>query len=372
MSRNKIVWGVGFIFPIILIGNLIGENIANAFNHLQGIPTSMTFLNLVLPQLRFLIIYLLLSLVSWKIGVTLHNQFGSLKVGNKGVASFSTEDDLKKAYKLVPYQPEYDEKGFVIPYPGKAGSIVSRIGDQAVIDTDDAHSIVIARTRGGKTETKVLPDIEMAMRSQERPHIITSSVKHEVVERTMQEAIRRGYKPVVLNLIDMDYSMGYNCLELIKDAYRDGDIDEAVELCKTFSHPLYHNPNAKDPIWEDSAMSLVNALILAQCHEFINPQLSQQRPEYVTMNSLVTMPSSTCKRWPRARATSSNSALPTASPPSIWRWLPNATVGTSSPAKNSRTKRRRRAPTSGKPDSPTSSNYAKATRLPPCNTSTTR
>ncbi|MCX0369044.1 type IV secretory system conjugative DNA transfer family protein, partial [Clostridium perfringens] len=45
--------------------------------------------------------------------------------------------------------------------------------------------------------------------------------------------------------------------------YHNGDIDEAQSLCKTLTYSLYYNPSAKDPFWQNSAMSLVNGLILA-------------------------------------------------------------------------------------------------------------
>ena len=74
---------------------------------------------------------------------------------------------------------------------------------------------------------------------------------------------KRGYRVECLNLLNPLKSLSYNPLQLIIDAYHNGDIDEAQSLCKTLTYSLYYNPSAKDPFWQNSAMSLVNGLILA-------------------------------------------------------------------------------------------------------------
>lgn len=67
----------------------------------------------------------------------------------------------------------------------------------------------------------------------------------------------------VLNLINPLNSMSYNPLQLVIDAYEKKDYSTAQSLCKTLTHMLYYKPDTKDPFWQNSAMSLVNALILA-------------------------------------------------------------------------------------------------------------
>lgn len=290
LRKESVLLGAGTIAGSFIAGNVVGEagrQLVELFATQTITPFAYDNLFTYLPQnIPF---YLLAGLPLAKASLQLSSQLFTLKEGNKGVARWSTVKELKKAYKSVPYAPQYNQDGTIKRYKGRSGILISRNGNSALIDTDDSHNIAIARTRGGKTTTKVLPDIDLLSRSEEQPHLVISSVKHELVEKTLKELEARGYKTAVLNLVDLDYSMGYNPLELIKEAYCRQDIDEAVELCKTFSHPLYHNPNAKDPIWEDSAMSLVNALILALCHEFLHPSLKVKRPEYVTLNSIIMM-----------------------------------------------------------------------------------
>lgn len=273
-------------------------------------------------------VYVLLTVLSISYSFKFHRQFGDLREGNKGNDRFSTLKEIEKAYKAIPYHPQYvidEETGELVlkRYPGYSGCLISSytpticrlcdkipaiavimsLGEQpiiqqklpwlashltlptpvAFIDQSDCHSIVVARTRGGKDETKLLPDLEIISRSEEMPHIINTTTKYETIEKTKLELEARGYQVSLMNLIDLDKSFGYNPLKIIVAAYIAGNIDEAVELCKTFTHPLYYNPNSKDPIWEDSAMALVNACILALCYEFVD------RPKYITLSSLVSM-----------------------------------------------------------------------------------
>ena len=73
----------------------------------------------------------------------------------------------------------------------------------------------------------------------------------------------------MLNLIDPINSMSYNPLTLIIDAYKRKDYGEAQLLCQTLTYSIYNDPNTKDAFWQNTAMSLTNALILALCEECI-------------------------------------------------------------------------------------------------------
>ncbi|MBM6453189.1 hypothetical protein, partial [Lacticaseibacillus paracasei] len=73
-------------------------------------------------------------------------------------------------------------------------------------------------------------------------------------------------------------------LELVKQAYAAGDFDNAQMLCNTFSYSIFHNPNAKEPMWEQSSISLLNALILAVCKVCFD----QHTPEKITMYTVTT------------------------------------------------------------------------------------
>lgn len=293
MNHWRWIFGLTIGFSI-LISNYLSNFITYFIRLLSGQPMTekVNFFFKICPKFWFIYLIIiftsLLGIVQLK--VRLEEQFGELRAGHKGTNRFSTEEEIIQSYKAIKYQPDQAEweNNLFSKYAGKSGALIARVGNLALIDTSDSHSITVGRTRGGKDETKVLPDIEIASRSEEQPHLVISTVKYETIEKTKERLEKRGYKIEALNLIDMDYSFGFNCLELIKDAYIRNDIDEAVELCLTFTHPLYFDPTAKDKIWQDTSMALVNACILAMCYEFLRDDLEVKRPELITMSSLVT------------------------------------------------------------------------------------
>ncbi|MBD8045856.1 hypothetical protein [Clostridium faecium] len=54
-----------------------------------------------------------------------------------------------------------------------------------------------------------------------------------------------------------------NKLKSIINAYEKRNYSEAQRICKELTNKIYYKPGSGDPFWQNSAMSLVNALILA-------------------------------------------------------------------------------------------------------------
>ncbi|MEA6710640.1 type IV secretory system conjugative DNA transfer family protein, partial [Salmonella enterica subsp. enterica serovar Virginia] len=106
-----------------------------------------------------------------------------------------------------------------------------------------------------------------------------------MLKNTRKDFIKHGYDVHVLNVMNPYLSIGYNPLELIKEAYIKGDYAKAQMLCNTFSYSIFHNPNAKEPLWEESSIALVNALILAVCD--IN--IKANTPEKITLYTVTVM-----------------------------------------------------------------------------------
>lgn len=279
-----------FIIRVILGVYQQARQLKNQFEFDGLLPKELPSIPFIPSLLLFALFYAISFFVVYRYYKKLEFAYGSLEKGHKGTGRFTTDKEIKEQYKEIskyvakPQVTESRSATTLTPerqqalaqfeqemdsYKGKAGVLVARIKNKLYIDTDDAHSLIVGRTRSGKTQSKVLTDIEIASRSEEKPHMIISSGKYELLQGTQKMLKQRGYKIKVLNLIDMERSEQYNPLTLIANAYAKGDYDEAIEICKTFSYPLYHNENAKEPVWEETAMALVNALILALCHEFI-------------------------------------------------------------------------------------------------------
>ncbi|MBF0726926.1 VirD4-like conjugal transfer protein, CD1115 family [Enterococcus gallinarum] len=292
VDKKELRWKLGVAVFIVctLIANIISSLLFNLSNNLlNGNPLSNPFgLHMIRYPFIYLVVYLLGIGFFYYLFLQIKINYESLEEGDQATGRFTTLDELIQQYKQVPIKGRTPEE----TYPGESGTIVARHKDSLFIDTDPAHNYTLGRSRSAKGETKVIPDMDVYSRSEEKPHLIYASGKYELAVAAIAKGTfkRRGYETHILNLIDMKRSFQYNPLDLVKDAYMKGDIDEAIELCKTFSYPLYHNEEAREPVWEETAMALVNAVILALCHEFITKSDDPKKTEkYISLYAVSNM-----------------------------------------------------------------------------------
>ncbi|KMN41472.1 VirD4-like conjugal transfer protein, CD1115 family [Bacillus sp. LK2] len=208
----------------------------------------------------------------------LKSSFKNLNNHEKGSSRFTTVEELKKQYRAVPDR----EKSF----KGGGGVVISRLGDKVFIDDSPVNNLIIGTTRSGKGETFVFPTIDVYSRAEHKPSLIFNDPKGELISASKETLEERGYHIEVLNLLNPLDSMSYNLLQLVRDAYKDGDYSTAQALCKTLSHTLYYNPNVKDPFWQQCAMSLCNAMILAVTDKCIAEGTEEKITMYAVANML--------------------------------------------------------------------------------------
>ncbi|HDX9494884.1 VirD4-like conjugal transfer protein, CD1115 family [Bacillus thuringiensis] len=208
----------------------------------------------------------------------LKSSFKNLNNHEKGSSRFITVEELKKQYRAVPDREE--------TFKGGGGVVISRLGDKVFIDDSPVNNLIIGTTRSGKGETYVFPTIDVYSRAEHKPSLIFNDPKGELFSASKETLEERGYHIEVLNLLTPLDSMSYNLLQLVKDAYKDGDYSTAQALCKTLSHTLYYKPGVKDPFWQDCAMSLCNAMILAITDKCIAEGTEEKITMYAVANML--------------------------------------------------------------------------------------
>ncbi|PGS64155.1 VirD4-like conjugal transfer protein, CD1115 family [Bacillus thuringiensis] len=208
----------------------------------------------------------------------LKSSFKNLNNHEKGSSRFTTVEELKKQYRAVPDREE--------TFKGGGGVVISRLGDKVFIDDSPVNNLIIGTTRSGKGETFVFPTIDVYSRAEHKPSLIFNDPKGELFSASKETLEERGYHIEVLNLLTPLDSMSYNLLQLVKDAYKDGDYSTAQALCKTLFHTLYYKPGVKDPFWQDCAMSLCNAMILAITDKCIAEGTEEKITMYAVANML--------------------------------------------------------------------------------------
>ncbi|EOQ05357.1 hypothetical protein KOY_04530 [Bacillus cereus VDM021] len=275
---------IGIFLVANFLLHLVVELIRTTFNdllHPEPFHIEVGFL-FQMPILEHPIYYLLVFLVAiGTIAITIYklrSSFKNLNNHQKGSSRFTTIDELKKQYRAAPER----EKSF----EGGGGVVISRLDDEVFIDDSPVNNLIIGTTRSGKGETFVFPTIDVYSRAEHKPSLITNDPKGEIFSASKETLEKRGYHIEVLNLLNPLDSMSYNLLQLVKDAYKEGDYSTAQALCKTLSHTLYYNPNVKDPFWQQCAMSLCNAMILAVTDKCIADGTEEKITMYAVANML--------------------------------------------------------------------------------------
>lgn len=87
---------------------------------------------------------------------------------------------------------------------------------------------------------------------------VFSDLDGNLFKLTKELLEKEGYMIKEINLIEE-----YNPIDLIFNAYENGQFEEALILCKKLTNTIYYNPNIKDQFWQESAMNLLNVLILS-------------------------------------------------------------------------------------------------------------
>ncbi|MDQ0149622.1 type IV secretory system conjugative DNA transfer family protein [Eubacterium multiforme] len=296
LASNKFILSLSLIIFILggLFINIMLYTIEFAFNRIKNKKLVFNFLKGIFSfssefWFIYLIVFIILLLIIVKLQFRLKTSFRSINEGQKGTSKFCTIKEVDEQYKSIP-EVETDEETKKGGYEGKGGVVISRLGKKVYIDDSKSNNLVIGTTRSGKGELFLFPTIDAYSRAKEKASLVINDPKGELLGGSKETLEKRGYRIEVLNLINPEKSMSYNPLQLIINAYEKGDLGEAQKLCKTLTYAMYYKPNVKDPFWNESAMSLVNALILAvidKVFKEINPLKDElnKREDFIKENT---------------------------------------------------------------------------------------
>lgn len=281
----KKIFVIGF-FIITFITNFLVESFDTAigiFNE-DKFNVLMVFIPRIFSYFPvYLIAYLLFFIIYYKSMLKIKVAFGKLENNQKGSSRFSTWEEVDQQYKSIPKKD--------LNYEGNGGIPIARnlYKDEIYIDDSPVNNLIIGMTRSGKGEMIVFSMIDAYSRAGSMASLIINDPKGELVGASKETLEERGFEVFVLNLEDPLNSICYNLLQLIKDSYKKGNYSQAQLLCNNLTKTLYHNPNSKDPFWEQCSMSLVNALILAVCDKYIDTDKEYKVTMYTVADMLATL-----------------------------------------------------------------------------------
>ena len=280
-AKDVIIFSI-FAFMWLLV---VALAVANVSQFLSEEPfTANIFIGFYPKNLAATIVFFLLGLIAAFAGVKSFffekedDQTGfGLSIGQKrekNYARWSREREIQKDNGVAcvnPLSPKAD-----------AGGIPLMMNPRKVwVDNGGYHNIVIGSTGAGKTQTTVLPMVNLLAKHDES--MIITDPKGEIYEGTSNYLKSLGYNIVLLNFRDPQQGNSWNPMYLPYSLYKDGNIDKSVELLEDLAANILHDPTAKgqDPFWENTSADYFAGLACALFED--------AKPEEVNLNSISLM-----------------------------------------------------------------------------------
>lgn len=174
-------------------------------------------------------------------------------------SGFATEEQLEEKYTSVNLCSGSQLKSGGLP-------VVSD-GINAIINTENEHSLIYGGTASKKTRTLIVPLIEILAHAQES--MVIMDIKGELSDGVSFPEIRgaldaNGYECKFFNLRDMNGD-GFNLLLEPYQLYKEGHRDEAIRMCNDIVEALasIYKDTSADPFWEKTAKQyLVSVMVL--------------------------------------------------------------------------------------------------------------
>ncbi|WP_294852376.1 VirD4-like conjugal transfer protein, CD1115 family [uncultured Oscillibacter sp.] len=194
--------------------------------------------------------------------------------GQHGTARFATKQEVRQAYKHIPFRPKEWREGKNRPF--EQGIILGSVGKKnevtALVDTDDVHTLMIGASGVGKTAFFLYPNLEYACAS--GMSFLTTDTKGDLFRN--YGAIAHdyyGYRISVIDLRNPTRSDGNNLLHLVNkymDIYRADNNNlsakakaDAKIISKTIINSSGDSSNyGQNAFFYDAAEGLLTAVIL--------------------------------------------------------------------------------------------------------------
>lgn len=199
----------------------------------------------------------------------------SINKNQKGKERWATLEEIQQQYK------EIDE--LETEYDGMPGFLISRYENKLYIDTNMTNNLIIGITRSGKDEMLVFPSIDIYSRAEIKPSMIIADVKAESYKSSQKKRIlqQRGYDVHFMNLQYPEYSMGYNPLEVMIQAWEEENYTFAEDLTQTFVWQIFDPESAtgNEKYFCETGANLTAGLILGHIEDCLrmDNEINQQR-----------------------------------------------------------------------------------------------
>lgn len=129
-----------------------------------------------------------------------------------------------------------------------------------LVSQNEEHSLVIATIGSGKTQTIILPKLELVKRAGESVVVLDSN--NELYAETSTKFKESGYNILKLDFSSTTDSAGWNPFALAEKLYNDKDLDNCIDCLNEIGYYLFSSKIKSDPFWSDSATSYLSGICL--------------------------------------------------------------------------------------------------------------
>ncbi len=132
--------------------------------------------------------------------------------------------------------------------------------DKVYVEGKDGHTLVIAGTGSGKTQSVVLPFMRTTIKSGESMVIIDK--KGEEYAKVKNELEASNYKTYIFNFENPKLSTCFNPLSLPYELYKKDNFDLAYNLLDEIGYYLFSDTNESDPYWTNVTIDFFKGISL--------------------------------------------------------------------------------------------------------------
>ena len=280
-TKDVIIFGIFALVWLLIVSFAV----SNVYEFLNGRSFTINiFIAFSLQNIAITLILFVIGIVAVFAGVKsvflekedditgIGISIGSKK--EKNYARWAKDSEIENGLDVKAVDP-------LSPKADAAGIPLKMTPKKVWVDNGGYHNLVIGSTGAGKTQTTVLPMVNLLAKHDES--MIITDPKGEIYEGTSNYLKSLGYNIVLLNFRDPQQGNAWNPMYLPYSLYKDGNIDKSVELLEDLASNILHDPSAKgqDPFWENTSADYFAGLACALFED--------AKPEEINLNSISLM-----------------------------------------------------------------------------------
>lgn len=235
-----------FLLICVAVSNVGTFITDNTFSGINILPALTKYISVTIVLFLISLAAMFMSVQSLFIERTDGIGFSIGDKKEKNYSHWAKDKEIQKGLDVVAVDP-------MAPKTDAAGIPLIMTPKKVWVDNGGYHNLVIGSTGAGKTQTTVLPMVNLLSKHDES--MIITDPKGEIYEQTSNYLKSLGYNIVLLNFRDPQQGNSWNPMFLPYSLYKENKIDKSIELLEDLAANILKDPQAKsqDPFWENTS-----------------------------------------------------------------------------------------------------------------------